>query len=684
MFLGKVQSRSLRKSMKNTTPLLLVLFAGTLLQPVLAGTPVNQILVTTTADGLDNTDGACSLREAIRNANNNTAFSLLVGECRAGSASLTDEIVLTGAQLYALTAAGEGDNVGDLDVHGNGLDLDLRIVSSGNDRAVIQQNIANQRILQIHGATIEIEGVLIRNGGLDGPGGGIFNDAGHLTLRDSELFNNSANAGGGLYNTGFLRMEGVLLQNNSAGFIGGGGIFNVTPENASAPARLEVVGSIFESNTATSGGGIYNSGGEVDIRGSDFEGNIASASGGSGGEGGGAMFSTSQFSTRILDSRFEFNQSESSGGAIAKGNTSGGSRTFVTRSHFTNNEASSEGGAIYSRISSGSLEARHSSFVDNVAAGPGGAVSVAAFADFFDSELRGNRSTGNRGGAIDADAVLIERSQLTGNQAGGIGGAVQALEVRVRDSQFSGNSAGTHGGAIRASTLVDIRDSRFFDNAANGDGGAVLGGPTSIFGQSTVVRSLFFNNQAGGNGGGIWINHYLDLANSTISGNKAGGGGGLFISETGAVAATHVTLSQNFIGQDVHKLGTLWLRGSLIGTEGQTSCTMALNDPTIISFGHNLSADVGCFGLNEVSDQYVSDLMLDTLADNGGNTWTHALLPGSPALDAGEADCGDIFAMDGVDQRRAPRSFGAACDIGAHEQGAEPPALLFSNGFESP
>ena len=57
------------------------------------------------------------------------------------------------------------------------------------------------------------------------------------------------------------------------------------------------------------------------------------------------------------------------------------------------------------------------------------------------------------------------------------------------------------------------------------------------------------------------------------------------------------------------------------------------------------------------------DILAPVLADNGGDTLTHALVPGSPAVDAVPTDCGPPV----TDQRGVPRPQGAACDIGALE-----------------
>ena len=81
----------------------------------------------------------------------------------------------------------------------------------------------------------------------------------------------------------------------------------------------------------------------------------------------------------------------------------------------------------------------------------------------------------------------------------------------------------------------------------------------------------------------------------------------------------------------------------------------------VTSEGHNLDSDGTC-GLSGPGDQSATDPQLGALRDNGGPTFTRALLPGSPAIDAGE-DVG----CPATDQRGVPRPQGPACDIGAYE-----------------
>jgi len=89
---------------------------------------------------------------------------------------------------------------------------------------------------------------------------------------------------------------------------------------------------------------------------------------------------------------------------------------------------------------------------------------------------------------------------------------------------------------------------------------------------------------------------------------------------------------------------------------------------SITSDGYNLDSDGSCH-LIAPTDRPVTDPRLGPLQDNGGATFTHALLPGSPALDAilwGTNGCGTTLVSDQRWQAR-PQAIGGACDIGAYE-----------------
>jgi hypothetical protein len=145
------------------------------------------------------------------------------------------------------------------------------------------------------------------------------------------------------------------------------------------------------------------------------------------------------------------------------------------------------------------------------------------------------------------------------------------------------------------------------------------------------------------------------LTNTTISGNTASAGGAI-ANLHGSVTLDSVTIATNATGLS-GKTEAIQMRGSLIANLG-ANCFGAVQ-----STGNNASSDATC-GLMVATDQQKADLKLGALADNGGPTQTHALLPGSAAIDKGGDGGTGCLA---VDQRGIARPQGAACDIGAFE-----------------
>jgi hypothetical protein len=132
----------------------------------------------------------------------------------------------------------------------------------------------------------------------------------------------------------------------------------------------------------------------------------------------------------------------------------------------------------------------------------------------------------------------------------------------------------------------------------------------------------------------------MALTNSTVSGNDARVRGGGISGFYGTVTNTIVA------GNSAVVTGA--------------NCDSAANSP----FGFNLTDDTSC-GFSAAGDLVVADAMLGPLQDNGGPTETHALLAGSPAINA--ASCGFPPPTTDTDQRGVLRPQGAACDIGAFE-----------------
>lgn len=271
-------------------------------------------------------------------------------------------------------------------------------------------------------------------------------------------------------------------------------------------------------------------------------------------------------------------------------------------------------------------------------------------------------------------------------------------------------------GSLTVSNCVVTRNVALTEGVGYGFGAGIF-----TYGSLTVIDSTISGNTASFAGGGICTFHsaVVRLENSTISGNIAGlQGGGLnfqglagslknctlsgnstpfdgtasallhivFENEGASLDLTDCTIAQNFgnpIGAVVvaalpDNLGiTTRLRGTLVA-ENDGANFILDGAPVLQSLGHNLDSDGSSGWVNSSNGDLVGtqstpiDAALSPLQDNGGPTYTHALLMGSPAVDAGT--CVDLDnASVPADQRHYPRPQGAACDIGAFEN--QPPRI---------
>ena len=159
----------------------------------------------------------------------------------------------------------------------------------------------------------------------------------------------------------------------------------------------------------------------------------------------------------------------------------------------------------------------------------------------------------------------------------------------------------------------------------------------------------------------------LALINTTVSGNTAGEGGGIHSIRPLTLANSTITMNEAVRGGGVYSVdGVVDLVNTVIA--GNTASNGPDCSGELTSLGHNLVGNaIGCdFGAasgDQVGFQFGIDPKLSPLQDNGGPTFTHALLDGSPAIDAG-----DNASCPSTDQRSVARPQGAACDIGAYER----------------
>ena len=249
--------------------------------------------------------------------------------------------------------------------------------------------------------------------------------------------------------------------------------------------------------------------------------------------------------------------------------------------------------------------------------------------------IRHGNTTGDGGGIWNKGTLSVASSQLTANTAANDGGGIRNDGSLVLvDSTVSVNTAGFAGDGILNSGTLAITGSTVGGNNAGG----IF---NTRFGTLTITNGTISNNHNTLRGGGIENRGELTLINSTVAGNTSGiEGGGINLEFGGTADLVNTIIANNPTGGDC-----------------------ALDDFT--SLGHNLDSDGTC-NLTEATDLPNADPLLGPLQHNGGPTLTHALLPGSPAIDAGED-----AAAPATDQRGVPRPQGARSDIGAYERGPD-------------
>jgi CSLREA domain-containing protein len=316
----------------------------------------------------------------------------------------------------------------------------------------------------------------------------------------------------------------------------------------------------------------------------------------------------------------------------------------------------------------------------------------------------------DHGGGIrnaDGGTLNVNVSIVTDNTATDAGGGIlNRGTVTLTSSIVSGNSAEYGGGASSygVNATMTITNCALTGNSVVDGGGALQNGN---FATVTLTGTTVSANESGRIGGGIenGASGTTALTNVTVSGNTAvDAGGGIFNSNAGAVTLTNATVSGNSsgrIGGGIHNQndGNVALASSTVTGNTATEDGGGLINSAIVSLRNTILAgnedfdtyptqdgytpecdnggtgDINSLGYNLVEDPhgctmtgdlasniYGLPVRLGPLADNGGLTQTHALMFGSPAIDAG-----DNTGCPGTDQRGVARPQETTCDIGAYE-----------------
>jgi hypothetical protein len=257
--------------------------------------------------------------------------------------------------------------------------------------------------------------------------------------------------------------------------------------------------------------------------------------------------------------------------------------------------------------------------------------------------------------AHSAQTVILKNLTLTKGYNDGEGGAINVesgVNLTMENCTISDSYATSWGGAIRsyAATLNVI------DSTITGNDGDVNGGIVNWYGMLVVSNSAFMDNATHGRNNSAILNlGAATVQNSTFSGNS---GNALHNAGSHTLVVVNSTLVDNDVG--LTNEGILHLSNTIIANS--ISGGDCINSGTLAANSHNLIEDGSC------SPALSGEPLLSPLQDNGGPTPTYALLPGSPAIDAG-----DNAICPAVDPRGEPRPVdynrdnSVGCDIGAFE-----------------
>ena len=305
--------------------------------------------------------------------------------------------------------------------------------------------------------------------------------------------------------------------------------------------------------------------------------------------------------------------------------------------------------------------------------------------------------TNEEGGGIkNVGKLMLKSVHVIGNESGGgvVGGiGMQPYNstggifndkgtVEIVESQVSRNSSNlAYGGIHNNSGTLSIISSTIGWNGTLGDGGGIANTGGISNAKVTINNSIVTGNTAR-RGGGILDQGATTMTNCTISENEAAKGDGGAIYANGVTTVTNNTMTNNTFRvtsgatpSAIYLLNATVVLQNTIVDEGTAGCGKSSSSSSLISQGYNIDRGTSCGLTSANNDRSGVDPLLGPLANNGGLTLTHALLPGSQAIDAAP-----VLGAPTMDQRGTARPqfacFSYPChwigqsilaDIGAYE-----------------
>jgi len=322
-------------------------------------------------------------------------------------------------------------------------------------------------------------------------------------------------------------------------------------------------------------------------------------------------------------------------------------------------------------------------------------------------DLSGNGYDSKGGGLQNEGTLQLVRCCVTNNKSplDSGGGIYNNGNLTITQCTISGNSAAVNGGGIADDLNLTVVNSAITNNIASGTfAGPVCGGTGRNTSRSHTCgrkgdhddggkgdqcdHTNGGTNNGGGYGGGIQEAGNCILINTSICSNRAYAlGGGFNDAGFATLYSYNVTIAANTAvtggGLSNPGFGSSWqLFNTLVG-DNVAATAPDLNNPLgqLISKGNNLIESISGFPASSLvaSDIKGVDAKLGPLQNNGGPTQTKALLPGSPAIGAGNnatvttatfpGTSTLIYGTTPTDQRGVGRIFNGTVDIGAYEYG---------------
>lgn len=506
----------------------------------------------------------------------------------------------------------------------------------------------NGNIVELYGGELSLTNTIIR-GNVSGDSMFFVHEYGRLVAEDSLFENNTStysNSSGAIENRGEMELTRVIFRGNEAehGAIMNGGsmvLDTVTFEQNRAIT--------FDDYGYAAGGAIYNSGDAL-ITDSIFDGNEATLHPEDTGKSewyelvGGAIYNIG--SMVISSSGIRNNRAGDDSLDSSKAHMNGGAIFNFGNLEITNSEVNAnhslKGGGIYT---AGSLTIEDSNIYGNSAEIGGGLYIEECgfvcddygmiFTSVSNSTINSNDAQSYGGGIYNEGSLEITDGKILNNDALQGGGIYSSGQMVIEHSEISGNTADAGGGLY---SMCDWNceerniETVILYSAIHGNQARLYGGGAAMLSPVYTMNSVFSSNQAGAVGGGLMSTVGL-ISYSTFAGNTLTGEGLDELEEI--INSSNYDLEEPsgsgfFNYTDNPETRLTMIANSII--DGDTEWSVCAGPALFI--GANI-VNNGCDGATIQGTFIDEDPRLAELTWEHDGLPVHALLPGSPALDAG-------------------------------------------------